>query len=52
MEESKAIEAIRFDLKLGGEIYSSEMHDAMNAAIQALEKQIPKKTKKWKNGEI
>ena len=64
MTESEAIEAIQFDLKIGGEIHSQVLRDAVGVAIQALEKQIPKKAEhkvikhgkhKWrkdKNGEI
>ena len=43
MTGSEAIEAIQFDLEIGGEIQSQVMHDAIDVAIQALEKQIPKK---------
>lgn len=43
MTESKAIEAIQFDLKIGGEIHSQVLRDAVGVAMQALEKQIPKK---------
>lgn len=43
MTESEAIEAIQFDLKIGGEIHSKVLRDAVDVAIQALEKQIPKK---------
>lgn len=43
MKENEAIETIQFDLEIGGEIYSQVMHDAIDVAIQALEKQIPKK---------
>lgn len=43
MTESEAIEAIQFDLKIGGEIHSQVLRDAIDVAIQALEKQIPKK---------
>lgn len=43
MTESEAIETIQFDLEIGGEIQSQVMHDAIDVAIQALEKQIPKK---------
>ena len=43
MTESEAIEAIQFDLKIGGEIHSQVLRDAVGVAIQALEKQIPKK---------
>ena len=43
MKESEAIEAIQFDLEIGGEIHSQVLHDAVDVAIQALEKQIPKK---------
>lgn len=64
MTESEAIEAIQFDLKIGGEIHSQVLRDAVGVAIQVLEKQIPKKAEhkvikhgkhKWrkdKNGEI
>ena len=64
MTDSEAIEAIQFDLKIGGEIHSQVLRDAIDVAIQALEKQIPKKAEhkvikygkhKWrkdKNGEI
>lgn len=37
MTESEAIEAIRFDLKIGGEIHSQALLDAIDVAIQALE---------------
>lgn len=43
MTENEAIEAIQFDLKIGGEIHSQVLRDAVGVAIQALEKQIPKK---------
>lgn len=43
MTESEAIEAIQFDLEIGGEIHSQVLCYAVNVAIQALEKQIPKK---------
>lgn len=43
MTESEAIEAIQFDLEIGGEIHSQVLCDAFNVAIQVLEKQIPKK---------
>ena len=43
MTENEAIEAIQFDLKIGGEIHSRVLRDAVGVAIQALEKQIPKK---------
>lgn len=43
MTESEAIEAIQFDLKIGGEIHSKVLRDAVDVAIQALEKQIAKK---------
>lgn len=43
MTESEAIEAIQFDLKIGGEIHSKVLRDAVDVAIQALEKQVPKK---------
>lgn len=37
MTENEAIEAIQFDLKIGGEIHSQVLCDAVNVAIQALE---------------
>lgn len=37
MTESEAIEAIQFDLKIGGEIHSQVLRDAVGVAIQALE---------------
>lgn len=43
MTESEAIEAIQFDLEIGGEIHSQVLCDAVNVAIQSLEKHIPKK---------
>lgn len=43
MMESEAIGAMQFDLKIGGEIHSQVLRDAVDVAIQALEKQIPKK---------
>lgn len=43
MTKSEAIEAIQFDLKIGGEIHSQVLCNAVDVAIQALEKQIPKK---------
>lgn len=43
MTASEAIEAIQFDLKIGGEIHSQVLCNAVGVAIQALEKQIPKK---------
>lgn len=43
MTESEAIEAIQFDLEIGGEIHSRVLRDAVDVAIQALEKQIPKR---------
>ena len=46
MTENEAIEAIQFDLKIGGEIHSQVLCDAVNVAIQALEKRIPKKPRK------
>lgn len=46
MTESEAIETIQFDLEIGGEMQSQVMHDAIDVAIQALEKQIPKKPNK------
>ena len=38
MTESEAIEAIQFDLEIGGEIHSQVLRDALDVAIQALEK--------------
>lgn len=38
MKESEAIEAIQFDLEIGGEIHSQVLHNAVDVAIQALEK--------------
>lgn len=43
MKENEAIEAMQFDLKIGGEIHSQVLRDAIDVAIRALEKQIPKK---------
>jgi hypothetical protein len=43
MTENKAIEALQFDLEIGGEIHSQVLRDATDVAIQALEKQISKK---------
>lgn len=37
MTESEAIEAIQFNLKIGGEIHSQVLLDAIDVAIQALE---------------
>lgn len=37
MTENEAIEAIQFDLKIGGEIHSQVLRDAVDVAIQALE---------------
>ncbi len=37
MTESEAIEAIQFDLKIGGEIHSQVLHNAVDVAVQALE---------------
>lgn len=37
MTESEAVEAIQFDLKIGGEIHSQVLLDAIDVAIQALE---------------
>ena len=37
MKENEAIEAIQFDLKIGGEIHSQVLRDAAGVAIQALE---------------
>lgn len=45
MTESEAIEAIQFDLKIGGEIHSKVLRDAVDVVIQALEKQVPKKVR-------
>lgn len=38
MTENEAIETIRFDLEIGGEIHSQVLRDAVDVAIQALEK--------------
>ena len=38
MKENEAIEAMQFDLKVGGEIHSQVLRDAVDVAIQALEK--------------
>lgn len=38
MTESEVIEAIQFDLEIGGEIHSRVLRDAVDVAIQALEK--------------
>lgn len=43
MAENEAIEAMQFNLKVGGEIHSQVLRDAVDVAIQALEKQIPKR---------
>lgn len=43
MKENEAVEAMQFDLKIGGEIHSQVLRDAVDVAIQALEKQIPKR---------
>ena len=43
MTESEAIEAIQFDLRIGGEIHSQALRNAVDVGIKALEKQIPKK---------
>ncbi len=37
MKENEAIEAMQFDLKVGGEIHSQVLRDAVDVAIQALE---------------
>ncbi len=37
MTENEAIEAIQFDLKIGGEIHSQVLHNAVDVAVQALE---------------
>lgn len=37
MTENKAIEALQFDLEIGGEIHSQVLRDATDVAIQALE---------------
>lgn len=50
MTESEAVEAIQFDLKIGGEIHSQVLRDAVGVAIQALEKQISKKVLNKKDG--
>lgn len=52
MTESEAIEAIQFDLKIGGEIHSQVLCNAVDVAIQALGKQIAKKPKKNTNSDI
>lgn len=38
MTENEAIEVIQFDLKIGGEIHSQVLRDAVDVAIQVLEK--------------
>ena len=38
MTENEAVEAMQFDLKIGGEIHSQVLRDAVDVAIQALEK--------------
>ena len=45
MTESEAIELIEKDLKLHSEDLSSKYKNGLRMAIQALEKQIPKKPK-------
>ena len=47
MTESEAIEAIQFDLKIGGEIHSQVLRDAVDVAIQALEEVKVKGKKVW-----
>lgn len=47
MTESEAIEAIQFDLKIGGEIHSQILRDAVDVAIQALEEVQGKGKKVW-----
>lgn len=37
MTENEAVEAMQFDLKIGGEIHSQVLRDAVDVAIQALE---------------
>ena len=50
MTESEAIELIEKDLKLHSKDLSSKYKNGLRMAIQALEKQIPKKVIKWANG--
>lgn len=38
MTESEAIEAIQFDLKIGGEIHSKVLRDAVDVAYRHLKK--------------
>lgn len=47
MTESEAIEAIQFDLKIGGEIHSKVLRDAVDVAIQALEEVQERGKKVW-----
>lgn len=47
MTESEAIEAIQFDLKIGGEIHSQVLRDAVDVAIQALEEVQARNKKVW-----
>lgn len=47
MTESDAIEAIQFDLKIGGEIHSQVLRDAVDVAIQALEEVQARDKKVW-----
>lgn len=47
MTESEAIEAIQFDLKIGGEIHSQALRDAIDVAIQALEEVQTRDKKVW-----
>ena len=47
MTESEAIEAIQFDLKIGGEIHSQVLRDAVDVAIQVLEKVQARDKKVW-----
>lgn len=47
MTENEAIEAIQFDLKIGGEIHSKVLRDAIDVAIQALEEVQTRDKKVW-----
>lgn len=47
MKYSEAIEAIQFDLKIGGEIHSQVLRDAIDVAIQALEEVQARDKKVW-----
>ena len=50
MTENEAIKLIENDLKLHSKDLSSKYKNGLRMAIQALEKQIPKKVIKWANG--